>query len=414
MSVIFAKKTVCHVFLFVFIFILILNPYTVLGKPASVVAFFLSVYAIMSGSAGFFIRYYMFPVLLMLFIAVWGTMISNFNGIGQYNHVIAVISFALMIFSSQGVWFLCRKLDITFDDLVLLVSLVAILNSLIIICEVAYPLFRQLLETFLVPAGNIDWRYGFRFRGLAASGGAGLSVLTPVCSMCLFYLYGRGRVSLVFLIGSLLVILFATINIGRTGLVLFPISVCYYFLYLTKKRLSFFRITLALVILILSMVFLSYLYSYLLVYFSGKFGDGFTYYAFGFLSDGMAGVESEGTLTAIIQFIEVLPLSFPEALIGVGFYGGSDFFPWTDSGYSRMFLSVGFPLGFVFYFCVFLVYFRSISSSRVLFFGILTILTVAEVKEPFLFSNISARLMVLMLVFSKMDASIDCRYGRLN
>jgi len=72
----------------------------------------------------------------------------------------------------------------------------------------------------LIEAGNIDFTEGFKFRGLASSGGAALSVTQPIALLIALYLLDK-RV-----IGSLLLTLFIVILfsssmvIGRTGIIL--------------------------------------------------------------------------------------------------------------------------------------------------------------------------------------------------
>jgi hypothetical protein len=76
-------------------------------------------------------------------------------------------------------------------------------------------------------------------------------------------------------------------------------------------------------------------------------GVWFFNYSLGFLFEGSEGLKNEGAVGIILGFLKVFPTTFPEVLIGCGFYGGSEFSPWTDPAYSRMFLSVGY---FWFYF----------------------------------------------------------------
>jgi hypothetical protein len=128
------------------------------------------------------------------------------------------------------------------------------------------------------------------------------------------------------------------------------------------------------------------------------FGDTFVEYAFGFLlKDG--GIQEEGTIGIIVEFLTVLPLDFPQALTGYGFYGGSDFYPWTDSGYSRTFLSVGFLFGFLFYFILFKMYFLPFSENKFLIGSFILLLAVAEIKEPLLYSGAASRMFIFILVY---------------
>jgi|GEM_PF-6153402 len=94
------------------------------------------------------------------------------------------------------------------------------MNDAIILLQSYYPGFRQFIGDFLIEAGNIDFTEGFKFRGLASSGGAALSVTQPIALLIALYLLDK-RV-----IGSLLLTLFIVILfsssmvIGRTGIIL--------------------------------------------------------------------------------------------------------------------------------------------------------------------------------------------------
>jgi hypothetical protein len=98
-----------------------------------------------------------------------------------------------------------------------------------------------------------------------------------------------------------------------------------------------------------------------------------------------------------------MPATFPEVLIGYGFYGGSDFYPWTDSGYSRMFLSIGYLFGFSFYFCFFFMFRSVIFRKKFIFITIGIILLVAEAKEPLLFAGYGSRVYIILLTFALLE-----------
>lgn len=341
---------------------------------------------------------------LMFFISLWGAFFSFVNGIGQLNHPWVVISFFFTVLSAQALYFLCRRFCIDLNSFLLLILYSLILNYVVVGLEVNFPAIRDGIEGFLAPSGNIDWAEGFRYRGLASGGGATLSVVTPVAFVITLYLYEEKKIGVVFTLFSLFVALFATLVIGRTGLILLPlVFACYVCFYFPSKM---FRVSwvLSFALLVICGFFVVYFgYGFVLDYFSDLFGLGFINYSFGFLLQGAKGIEDEGTVGIIASFLTVVPKEFPEVFTGYGFYGGSDFSPWTDSGFSRMFLSVGFFWGAIFYLCVMVFYFKSYSCHKFLVLSIFLVLLVAEAKEPLLFSGNPARIFILIVVFIQMD-----------
>ncbi len=139
-------------------------------------------------------------------------------------------------------------------------------------------------------------------------------------------------------------------------------------------------------------------------------GLGFFNYSLGFLLEGSEGIKEEGTVSVIFEFLTVVPTTFPEILIGYGFYGGSDFSPWTDAGYSRMFLSVGYVFGLIFYGCFFLLFRNVFLYKSFLFVTIGLLLLVAEAKEPLLFTGYASRTYFMLLVFGLIDKKIKQRH----
>lgn len=402
------KKPIIRLYIFIILIFMILNPYTVVGRPGIVTALLLAIYAVVKySSISFFSR--SFPVfLIMLAIGTWGSFISYINNIGQLNHLFAVVSLMVYSLSVEGFWRFCQNNKVDFYEIIYLSSVVIVFNSLIVILEVYSPLIRAIIEGFLAPAGNIDWSTGFRYRGLSGSGGAGLSIASPIALSCILYLYEIKKVRILFTVISSLVILIALFNIGRTGLALMSIPIGIFCIFQLRKILKdpsgiirFIFVT----IIIVSPIY--YNYELLKYYLNNKFGEGFTDYAFGFLLKGEEGLKEEGTLSVLVSFNSVIPTDFPEALIGYGFYGGGDFTPWTDSGYARMFLSVGLIMGLLFYLCFYLIYIHKIKNHLFLFYSILTILIISEYKEPLLYSGVGARIFILLLIFYYCKEKMD-------
>ena len=408
------SSVLSRLLVFTLIFILILNPYTIFGRPGIAVALAIALYSIAKIGYTHTLKDFSRPLFAMLFIGTWGALVSQFNGIGQFNHPLGVTSLAVILLTACGIWKICKDCNIDSYSLISMLMYSIALNSLIVILEVNEPALRASIESYLIPAGNINWEEGFRYRGLSASGGAGLSICTPVAFACLLYLYENNRISLTMAIAVSLTLLMAVLNIGRTGLFLTSIVLLFYISFYSKKIFSDPSRAIKSTILILGIAALiTYNYELIINYLTDKFGAGFTRYAFEFALEGSKGLESEGTVETIISFLSVLPTGFPEALTGYGFYGGSEFYPWTDSGYARMFLSVGFILGTLFYFLIYLIYIKTIKSHKFLLYCIALILIIAETKEPLLYSGNASRMFIMILIFSHMDHKISKQSGRV-
>lgn len=383
----FSKKLILCLILLLFI----LNPYTVFGN----LGLFLMPLILVPFLKGFKGLNLDVLILSLVFVAIAmvGVLSSFVHGIGQFVHLKVALSLVIYILMAHGLYYLFCNDGFDFNEFLHCVLIVASFNSLVIIFEVYFPSFRQTTEQFLVPSGNIDWTEGFRYRGIASGGGASLSVLIPVSIVICLHLYAEKYLGLVGSIIHISILLFSVFFIGRTGIVLLPFVVLFFVVFHFKKYL-FRAIVCVVLFAVVAFTFFDYIKQALI----HQYGVEFYNYAVGFLLSGSKGLENEGTVGIIIEFLTVMPKTFPEVFIGYGFYGGSEFEPWTDSGYSRMFLSVGYIFGLLFYLLFFLI-FRSVFLYKpFIFFTIGVLLLIAETKEPLLFTGYSARLYILILV----------------
>ena len=398
------RKFLIKAGLYICLIFFILNPYTIYGRPGIVISILLVLYAIRSGVYKTNLKANSLIFSLMICISLFGALVSYLNGIGQFNHPFAVVSLAIVWLSAQSIYKLCVQNGISFDEFALMILHVILLNYSLILMEVNFPALRDAVENFLVPTGNIDWTDGFRYRGISASGGAGLSLLLPITASITLYLYSQMKLGIFFTFISILISLLATLVIGRTGLVLLLIVFTSYLILIITRSFNRPRIILGSSVFVILGVLIFFVgYDYLLSYLDEMFGKGFVSYSFGFLFKGREGIESEGTVGTIAKFLSILPTNFPEIITGYGFYGGSDFSPWTDSGYSRMFLSVGWPFGLLFYVCVFYLFFKNFRINMFLILTMGAILLAAEAKEPLLFSGNASRVFILIVVFLSMQ-----------
>jgi len=275
-------------------------------------------------------------------------------------------------------------------------------NCIIILVELFFNPFRIFLESLLDPLdqGTINYAEGYKFRGLASSGGAGLSITLPIISIISAYLLFIKHLSFIkFLLITFIILVTGTL-IGRTGLIQTVFLNLFYLFYFKKYIiLSFSKYKSQILIFISFITTTIFLISLLLDYYNDTFGLGFTNYAFKFFLDGKEGLEEEGTVPILINYVSVLPTSFPYFFIGYGFYGGSVFANWTDSGFARTFLSLGFPIGLFYYFLILRIFIKSLSFNKFLLIPILIILCIAELKEPLLYSGVASRSFLLISLY---------------
>lgn len=382
---------------------MVLNPYFVFGKPGQLLAFLLAVYSVSHGISMLLWRSVLKNLLILFFLSLIGLISSIFHGIEQFNHVSVALSLMVLALASHGLWLICKRCGVSTDRLMFMILTAVLINSLIIVLELNFDALRAAIEMYLDPidAGSINYAEGYRLRGIASSGGANLSLLIPAATTIALYLFKKRIIGIWFLTVSIALLIFSATVIGRTGLILIPVPFMF-FLFFELKGINLQRAFSIFGFLVLVVLLLQYFSSIGREFLSDKFGEGFLFYSFEFLFEGKSGVEQEGTAGIIAGFLQVLPTELAEIFFGYGFYGGSYFEPWTDSGFSRMFLSIGYVFGLAFYFLIFRLYFSIRSFDKFLIFSFIAILTFGEVKEPLLFSGFVSRVFMMILVFVTM------------
>lgn len=385
---------------FLVIFIYIFNPYTKIGP----LLYFLSPIFI-------FCFYYKFKylgkeVLLSLFLLVLislvGVISSLYHDIFQLNHFKISFSIVLSVFISYVLSVYYFKKGYTLNDLVYFITLASAANAIIVICEVLYPAFRGYIESFLVDSGNRDWATGIRYRGLASSGGAGLSLMAPITFIAALHLYKEKYIGIMKLGTFVIITLAATFYTGRSGLILVPLVLLLYIVFTIKKHV----LSVSTFFIVFSSCFVLYvdeIKDFLIL----ALGQGLFDYSVGFMFRGGDGLADEGTISTIFRFLKVVPYTFPEVIVGYGFYGGSDFYPWTDSGYSRMLLSVGWVLGISYYLIFFFPYRNIVKIYPFLLLSMAIVLLIAEAKEPFIFSGYASRVFLFLLVATLVKSNFE-------
>lgn len=396
------KLRLPHLLVFLVVLMIVMHPYTNYGKPGQMAVLFLAGYSLYCGLGDAFLRKMLVPCLCLMAFSAAGALSSAAHGIPQLNHLAAVVSLLMLVLAGRGVFLYCQRARIGFDDLLLILLLVVVANSMIVLLEIQFDPLRQAIESVLDPilSGTINYASGYRLRGIATTGGASLSIAIPAAIVIALYLFNRGRIHGLLLMVFFFILLASVVVIGRSGVVLIAIPVLAYLLMLMHKDAGFWPIVKKiLVACVILAVLLPFFFQFITAFFTEMFGEAFIQYAFGFLLEGGEGIREEGTVSLIADFLTVLPLQFPEAITGFGFYGGSDFFPWTDSGYSRTFLSIGFVLGLAFYVIMLRMFLLVFKGNKFLIGSLLLILLISEAKEPLLYSGVVSRMFILILVF---------------
>lgn len=398
-----SKNLLLSSFVFCSVASMVLNPYFVFAKPGQFLAFSLAIYSVSRGMSLLLWRNVLKSLLMLFFLSLVGLISSIFHGIEQFNHVSVALSLIVLALASHGLWLICQRCGVSIDRLMLMILMVVLINSLIIVLELNFDVLRATIEMYLDPidAGSINYAEGYRLRGIASSGGANLSLLIPAATTIALYLSKKKVIGMWFLTISIALLAFSATVIGRTGLILMPVPFLF-FLFFELKKINLQRVFSIFGFLVLAALFLQYFSSIGREFLSDKFGEGFLFYSFEFLFEGKSGLEQEGTAGIIAGFLQVLPTGLAEIFFGYGFYGGGYFEPWTDSGFSRMFLSIGYVFGLTFYFLVFSLYFSIKSFDKFLIFSFVAILSFGELKEPLLFSGFVSRVFMMILVFVTM------------
>lgn len=379
-------------FLFFIALLIVLNPYTILGPLGYFLLPLLSLplldkFRLLKVDT-------FFLLIVMVFISLVGVLSSFVHDIEQFVHLKVSLSVVGYVLFGYVFFLISRRWGFNFNHLAFVILMVVVVNSSVILVQVIFDPFRVFIEGFLVPSGNVDWSEGFRYRGLASGGGASLSVLIPVAIALALHLYSEKEMNIVLLLLFVSALVVSLFFIGRTGFLLLPLVFFLFFLFNSQKYLL--RVF---VFLIVAVIFVFLFGEAVKGFVIEQYGVGFYNYSFGFILDGVDGFKEEGTVSIIFDFLHAIPSTFPEVLIGYGFYGGSDFDPWTDSGYSRMFLSVGYLFGLSFY-CVFFLIFRKVIFHKgFLFLTIGAVLLIAEIKEPLLFTGYASRVYILLLAY---------------
>jgi len=282
-------------------------------------------------------------------------------------------------------------------ELIRLVMLVILVNSVIMLFEYSVPGVKDAIESHLVQSdtSNIDYaEHPFRLRGLSSSGGAALSIVNALGVMFVVFLVWRNEMS--GLLGLLASVVIAASNIfaGRTGLIaslgytIFLLG----FLLWRSARSGFYGLLRALGLLVLAAWFVSSALNFNLdaevSRWAFEWADG--------LTTGKVSSSSSDELGGML----FLPTEAIDLFFGMGFFEGENAkYMRSDSGYVKTVLSIGLLFGGLLYAFIGWLFFKVVSVSheyRWLVITVLGFMYLVEIKEPFLYQNFAARVLFFL------------------
>jgi hypothetical protein len=407
-SIRFFHKDIVKILCFVSVFLIVLNPYFKLGRPGVMLGFVWAFISVISLYAFRDLKRNALIFGFFIFVGLWGYVMSTLNNIPQLNHLLAIISFIVVYFAGRGLYFVFKAIGWTEKNLLAIVWLALTFNYLLILVEVTFPALRLWIESLMIPAGgNIDYAKGFRLRGIASAGGAGYSILICFYAAITIYLAEvyKYRWYIVYLFLAIGVC--STLFIGRTGLFFLPIIILTYSLFYLPSKLrepkKLIAPVLTLVILLSSLI---YFQDSIQKFAADNVSPRFARWSVQTIMQGPASILNDRSSRRLVtEHWPVLPKGAKESLMGVGFYGGSEFTPWTDPGFNRTFLSVGYVFGIAFYLLLFYLYLNHARKNYFLFLSMFLVLLVSELKEPLLFTGNAARIYIFYLCFIEMKES---------
>lgn len=375
---------------FIFPSLFILAPYIDLG----IATLNLSVVIALSYIAVLLQRERFFKRSLVVFIAVIFSFLAHYFASALFfdgsDFVIAKLGFSVAVYVLAGYAVGCSLArDIKCVELEIwcsrLLVFAVILNSMVILIEVAFPPVKVIIEAVLADAGNIDWARAEekRFRGVASAGGASLSVLHAAGFVALFLVPGLQKYRKMILGG---VIILSLVFVGRTGFLIMPILL----LLVVFSYFGLFRLVQVGGVLGVLCVFTLQI----LLQFSDQF---YVDYVFGFVyQEFWSWFMSQGG-EEVFSFY-----SSPESWVNFVFGNGRFDGVWAgegsvDSAWMRMWTAFGLFAG-VIYFSYIAFTFYFFSRRRVLFFFWLSLsLAFLDFKEMFSFSGYTARYIFLVV-----------------
>lgn len=337
---------------------------------------------------------------LLYVILIFSSLVNQeFGPYGHHYYFFVVPIYILLGISVGAYWQFKLSFGTICEQLLKIVLVVGVLNSIIIIVSFLFPSFRMVLEGVLYqdPGSNINYlTREFRLRGLAAGGGANQSFFLGSMVVVSFGLFLYKRISLRYAASTTLLILIALSLVGRTGFVAAISGVFVLIIGFLWKDFFYLKIRKAIMLGSILVVVLVFLLPNLVNLF---FSESIFYYSLQFFYDGGTGIKDEGTVGVLAASYH-LPDSVLSLLIGVGNGSGSFISGFsTDPGYMKMFTAVGLLGSLIFYGSLgyMVIGLARISGMQLLVVSLGFVWFLVEFKEPFMLKGYFARVFWLLI-----------------
>lgn len=341
------------------------------------------------------VSYFVYLLAIALYGSVSATVVGN--NLSFATQVFKIILMLIVGYSLGRILF-SDNYDIEkFQRFVFAIfSFCMLFNAILCLAQVYDEEIRSWFEAFLYQPedSNIDYENSlFRVRGLAAGGGAALSLANSLGAWYFLASIAEKRINLFVGIIFAAILMSANIFVGRTGLIACIIFFILFF------GVLFFRGSRSLKI---KYIFLFSLFLVLVVYLflllREQLDPRITGWAFQwmFWNDSDSGTSSVNDLVNMLNFHDDLII----VIFGSGYFIGDSVLGYfTDSGYLKVVASIGLPLAISFYSILFFLLYKcaKVSGNMIFIIPVVFILGISEIKEPFLIQNYAARLVYILI-----------------
>ena len=302
---------------------------------------------------------------------------------------------------------LCRifsKHQIDISYFVLMVVLVASINSAVIILEAFFPTLHNIIEGFLgqrseklTYATNTE-----KYRGFATSSGASLSFFNGLAISMLVWLTVNGRVRMHVAIICLILLGLSMIWIGRTGFIIGIAGII--IVAISKLKHNFKKI-------FIIMLALYVLVKLIFIVGSRQFDTFYFNYAFGFILEGYIGFLEDNSVSDLINNHYKFPENFWMILFGNGNYVGNFGTTNSDPGIIRSISAIGLPASISFYVYVVYLLIKYLNVDKTFTMLLLTVFFIGELKEPLLLKGYGARTLWFLIGYMILEKTKNRKYN---
>jgi hypothetical protein len=386
-------KRIKAFFAFIILFFYILQPQFNFFPLSQILVILIFLFFLLKYKKILFEVLYSYKIVfsILIFLALWSGLLSTFYNL---EFTFSFLMFKVIFYFLFSIFYL-KFISYDIRLAIKLILIVIVANSFIVILEFIFPNINSAIESVLKVVGNIDFATeGIRLRGFSSGGGAALSVLNAIGFILIVYLKKIKNINSMNSIIYIFLILVSLLFIGRTGFLLITISIIYYILFNTKEQIKI--ITYTSVITYISLVGIIYLFPERFEYFLNTVYQ----WAFEFFLSSAEGKLTKSNADLLTMYH--IPESVLHFLIGYGYYDGQFLLlQRSDAGYIKTITSIGFLGALLFYGMILFLMLKSLKVKELtylLLIPLFVIILVAEIKEPFVYQQYSARVLYLFLV----------------